>query len=106
MSRLESELAAEWRDKSDRLLSVERDRHARALREVTDEKQQLQEKLQAQQDKVQHVTSGVCLVMRRGQRKVSCIYLLICCFGCSYHVNYWYVITSAVTHMLRTSAQL
>ena len=59
MSRLESELAAEWRDKSDRLLSVERDRHARALREVADEKQQLQEKLQAQQDKVQHVTSGV-----------------------------------------------
>ena len=78
MSRLESELAAEWRDKSDRLLSVERDRHARALREVTDEKQQLQEKLQAQQDKVQHVTSGVCVVMRRESVACTCSCFNVC----------------------------
>ena len=75
MSRLESELAAEWRDKSDRLLSVERDRHARALREVADEKQQLQEKLQAQQDKVHHVTSGVRVVMRRGQCRLLFVHV-------------------------------
>ena len=52
ISKLELDLEADWSRKLERTLTLERERHERALQEVRDEKRDAEEKLQSLEQKV------------------------------------------------------
>lgn len=64
ISQLEEEIHKDWQAKCDRMLAVAAEKHNRSLQTVTEEKQELEDKIEKLENKVMTCYRHICIIIR------------------------------------------